>query len=108
MKKSENKSASEIRLIDYDADEVKKGWNSSVVIHFVVINPWAYGKSGTRNPEAKPETEPEPNEQNEWYIQVWKYDWHQNSSSILWILRKMDDDTRKKRVVRMEWITQSW
>ena len=41
-------------------------------------------ESGTRN----------RNWRNEWMIQVGKYHWHQNSSSLLYIPRKMDDDMR--------------
>ena len=60
------------------------------------------------------------NWRNKWMLQVGKYDSHQNSSSLLCIPRKMDDDTRnsfKKRYVYIEhssyhslqlnWVTQN-
>ena len=60
------------------------------------------------------------NWRNKWMLQVGKYDSHQNSSSLLCIPRKVDDDTRnsfKKRYVYIEhssyhsfqlnWVTQN-
>ena len=88
---------------------------------------WAYGKSGNPDPEPEPESgirnrnrKRNRNWRNKWMLQVGKYDSHQNSSSLLCIPRKMDDDTPnffKKRYVYIEhssyhsfqlnWVTQN-
>ena len=72
---------------------------------------WKTRKSGirkrNRNPDPDPEPEPEPEPEsgirNKWMIQVGKYDWHQYSSSLLCIPRKMDDDTRSPFKKRYEY-----
>ena len=76
--------------------------------------------TGIRNRNRNRNRKRNRNWRNKWMLQVGKYDSHQNSSSLLCIPRKVDDDTRnsfKKRYVYIEhssyhsfqlnWVTQN-
>ena len=68
-----------------------------------IMGVWKTRKSGIRKRNRNPESGTGTGIRNKWMIQVGKYDWHQYSSSLLCIPRKMDDDTRSPFKKRYEY-----